>query len=152
MNFQEWEQGVSEVVRSDALWKMRVYRLALFLQEVCWHDCAQLQNQAVMAAVAAQLYRAIGSIGANVAEGYSRNSGKDRARMYEYALGSARESRHWYMSAKFVLSPQVLQHRLDVLSEVIRLLLTIIPAQIGHNLHESATEYTVSKASDPQID
>ncbi len=38
----------------------------------------------------------VGSIRANIAEGYSRGTGKDRARFYEYALGSARESRDWY--------------------------------------------------------
>lgn len=146
MNFQEREQGVSESIRGDALWKMRVYRLALFLHEVAWHDCTRLQNQPVTVAVAGQLYRAVGSIGANVAEGYSRHSGKDRARMYEYALGSARESRHWYASAKFVLSPEVLQHRLDILTEIIRLLLTMIPDQIGHSLREQPAEYTTDDA------
>ncbi|MFN8404533.1 MAG: four helix bundle protein [Anaerolineales bacterium] len=38
-------------------------------------------------------YEAVGSVGANISEGYSRSSGKDRARFYEYALGPARESR-----------------------------------------------------------
>ena len=46
--------------------------------------------------LADQLYRSLGSIGANLAEGYSRGTGKDRAHFYEYALGSARESRDWY--------------------------------------------------------
>jgi four helix bundle protein len=47
-----------------------------------------------------QLYEAVGSVSANLAEGYSRGTGKDRARFYEYALGSARESRDWYFKAR----------------------------------------------------
>ncbi|MFQ5594528.1 MAG: four helix bundle protein, partial [Anaerolineae bacterium] len=43
-----------------------------------------------------QLYRALVSISSNIAEGYSRGTGKGRAQFYEYALGSARESRDWY--------------------------------------------------------
>jgi len=35
-----------------------------------------------------QLYRSLGSISANLAEGYSRGTGKDRAHFYEYALSS----------------------------------------------------------------
>ena len=36
-----------------------------------------------------QLYSAVGSIEANIADGYSRSSGKDRCRFFEYALSSA---------------------------------------------------------------
>ena len=43
--------------------------------------------------VADQLFRAVGSVHANISEGYSRQSGKDQARFYEYALGSDREAR-----------------------------------------------------------
>ena len=76
-----------------------------------------------------QLYRAVGSIGANIAEGYSRSTGKDRARFFEYALGSARESRDWYYKSRHVLSEDVLQHRLGYLTEIVRLLITMIPQQ-----------------------
>lgn len=46
-----------------------------------------------------QLVRAVGSIAANVAEGYSRTGTADRRKFYEYALGSAREAEVWYATA-----------------------------------------------------
>lgn len=94
--------------------------------------------------MADQLYRAVGSIGANIAEGYSRGTGKDRARFYEYALGSARESRDWYFKGRYVLREEVVQHRLSFMTEITRLLLTIIPQQRGGEIREPDFPYEVS--------
>jgi four helix bundle protein len=88
-----------------------------------------------------QLYRALGSISANLAEGYSRGTGKDRARFYEYSLGSARESRDWYYKGRHILGEAVVQHRLQLLTEVIRLLLTMVPQQRGRTLREDSIPY-----------
>ena len=96
MNYRDWEAGVPESIRGDSLWKMKAYRLALFLGDVGWHDVPELIRDKRTVALSDQLYRAWGSISANLAEGYSRGTGKDRARFYEYSLGSARESRDWY--------------------------------------------------------
>ena len=82
-----------------------------------------------MTGLADQLYRSLGSISANLAEGYSRGTGRDRARFYEYALGSARESRDWTFKARHVLGEAVFHHRLQLLTRVIQLLLTMIPQQ-----------------------
>lgn len=87
------------------------------------------------------LYRSVGSVSANIAEGYSRGTGKDRARFYEYALGSARESRDWYFKARHILGNEVVTHRLSLLTEVIRLLLTMTPQQRGRILHETQAQY-----------
>jgi four helix bundle protein len=78
MNYSEWEQDVPADIRGDGLWKMEVYRLALFLSDLAWHDATKLAQDRRTLGLSDQLYRAIGSIGANVAEGYSRSSGKDR--------------------------------------------------------------------------
>ncbi len=91
--------------------------------------------------LADQLYRSLGSIGTNIAEGYSRSTGRDRARFYEYALGSARESRDWYFKSRHILDETVIRHRLDLLTEVIRLLLTMVPQQRGHVLREEDVVY-----------
>jgi hypothetical protein len=80
------------------------------------------------------LYRSLGSISANLAEGYSRGTGKDRARFYEYALGSARESRDWYFKARHILGDTIAQHRMQLLSEIIRLVLTMIPQQRSYSM------------------
>jgi hypothetical protein len=87
------------------------------------------------------LYRALGSVGANLAEGYSRGTGRDRARFYEYALGSARESQDWYFKGRHVLGEAIVSHRLQLLTEIVRLLLTMIPQQRGRTLREAGTPY-----------
>jgi four helix bundle protein len=120
---------------------MQVYRFAVFAGDLAWQDVSRLIKDRRMVSVADQLYRAIGSIGANVAEGYSRRSGKDQARFYEYALGSAREARGWYYQSRHVLSEVVSTHRIKLLTQITRLLLTIIPAERGYKLREEPTLY-----------
>jgi four helix bundle protein len=108
---------------------MRAYRLALFAADVGWFDVTKLMQDRRTVELSDQLYRALGSISANLAEGYSRGSGRDRARFYEYALGSARESRDWYYKGRHILGERVIEHQLNLLTEVIRLLLTMVPQQ-----------------------
>lgn len=129
MTYEQWEQGVPKEIREDSLWRMEAYRLGLFLSDLAWHDTAQLIKERRMYATSDQLYRAVGSISANLAEGYSRGTGKDRARFYEYALGSARESRDWYYKARHVLATTVIAHRLSLATQIIKLALTMVPQQ-----------------------
>jgi len=77
----------------------------------------------------AGLYQAVTSISANIAEGYGRQSGRDRARFYEYALGSTREALVRYRAARGKLSEDLVRHRIAVLIELRQLLLVIAPAQ-----------------------
>ena len=129
MNYEEWEAGVPAEICGDALWKIKAYRLALFVADVGWHDVTKLMRDRRTRALSDQLYRALGSVGANLAEGYSRGTGRDRARFYEYALGSARESRDWYYKGRHVLDEAVVQHRIKLLTRIIQLLLVMIPRQ-----------------------
>jgi four helix bundle protein len=140
-SYKEWEESVPEAVKGDSLWRVEAYRLALFLAEIGWFDVTKLVGDRRTLGLSGQLYRSLGSISANIAEGYSRGTGKDRARFYEYALGSARESRDWYYKARHLLGDSVTNHRLALLTQVIRLLLTMIPQQRGRTLREDHTEY-----------
>ena len=38
MSFDEWEKTVPETFKADTLWKMKAYRLALYLSDLCWQD------------------------------------------------------------------------------------------------------------------
>ncbi|MGC1375461.1 MAG: four helix bundle protein [Anaerolineales bacterium] len=143
MNYQEWEAEVPETIKADALWKMAVYRYSLFLCDLGWHDVTKLQQDRRTIEVSDQLYRSLGSISANIAEGYSRGTGKDRARFYEYALGSARESRNWYFVARHILGKTVADHRMQLTTEIICLLLTIVPHERGRMLKEEQAIYKV---------
>ncbi len=122
---------------------MEVYRLALFANDLAWPDACRLSQNHSLIGLSDQLYRATGSISANIAEGYSRQSGKDQARFYEYALGSARESRTWYYQGRHGLTDPVSQHRIKLLTSIIRLLLTMIPAERGYKLAEPRESYQI---------
>jgi four helix bundle protein len=89
-------------------------------------DCSRLAKNWTTRSVAGQLYRSIGSIAANLAEGYSRSSGKDRVRLLEYALGSARESLVWYNLGRGYL-PNGIDAQEQRLIRICQLLLATIP-------------------------
>ena len=141
VNYQEWEKTVPQAIKGDTLWRVEAYRLALYAAELGWLDVTKLLRDRRTLGLADQLCRALGSIGANVAEGYSRGTGKDRARFYEYALGSARESRDWYYKGRHVLGQEITDHRLDVLTQIVRLLLAMVPQQRGGVLHDERLPY-----------
>ncbi len=141
MEYEEWEKTVPLVIRADSLWQVKAYRLATFLADLGWPDVTKLMSDRRTMGLADQLYRSLGSIGTDIAEGYSRGTGRDRARFYEYALGSARESRDWYYKGRHVLGETITLRRLDLLAEVIRLLLTMVPQQRGSGLREDDVVY-----------
>ena len=129
VTFAAWEAAPPAEVQQDPLWRMKVYRLAVFVSDCGVADAQRLARSPAFVGVADQLLRAAGSVGANVAEGYSRSSGRDRVRLFEYALGSARESLHWYRIAAAALGPSEFASRIDALTEIRRLLLAIIPRE-----------------------
>lgn len=119
---------ISHETSNDPLYRMRAFSLAADLLAIAWHDAKAVSAEPVCSQNAAQLYAAVNSITANIAEGYSRSSGKDRARFFEYALGSVRESMSWYQGARPVLGEAV-RARLDTLEEIRRMLIAIIPRE-----------------------
>ena len=115
---------------NDPLERMTVNQLATTLVPDCFKDCEKLVAHPVTVEIGPQLYASVGSIIVHIAEGYSRSSGADRVRFYEYALGSVRESMKWYRSGEPVLGPECATDRLDRLEEMRRLLLAIIHASV----------------------
>ena len=150
MNYNEWLKSVPETITGDLLWKVAGYRFALFSADIGWHDVTRLMRDQRTVALSGQLYRALGSIGANLSEGYSRGSGKDRARFYEYALGSAREGRTWYYDGRHILRDVILDHRLNFLTQIVRLLLQMVPDQRGYLIEEESLPYVASADSTPK--
>jgi four helix bundle protein len=149
MNYDEWLKAVPAPITGDALWKVEAYRLALFATDIGWSDVTRLAADRRTLDLSNQLYRSLGSIGANISEGYSRGTGRDRARFYEYGLGSSRESRGWYYNGRYVLGEKVTEHRLSLHTQIVRLLLTMVPEQRGSLLHEEAPPYrTAIEAAD----
>jgi four helix bundle protein len=108
---------------------MRAFRLACYAAEMAWPDAEALLAHPLTREMAPQLMSALSSIRVNLAEGYSRSAGRDRARIFEYGLGSVRESREWYRQGVPVLGADLVTARCDVLDEITRMLLAIIPRE-----------------------
>ena len=142
-SYAEWESAVPDEIRGDSVWQVRAYRFELFLADLAWHDAGRLMSDKRSLGIVDQLVRAVGSISANIEEGYSKGTGRDRARFYEYALGSARESRGCYCKGRHVLGEPIVSHRMQLLTEVIKLLLTMVPDQRHFRLREEASRYRV---------
>ncbi len=144
MTFREWLQSIPGEITTDSLWRVEAYRLAMFAAELGWYDVSKLMRDRRTISLADQLYAALGSVSANLAEGYSRGTGRDRARFYEYSLGSARESRDHYYRARHLLGHEVFLHRLNLLTQITKLLLTMIPDQRKMTLRENEIPYLES--------
>ena len=109
-----------------AVGSTQAYQIARRIADLSWDDTDVMMRDPRLRDVSPQLYRAVTSIAANIAEGYARRSRADRIRYYEYALGSVQESIAWYESAARVLTSEVLGARSADLVSIRRLLLTMI--------------------------
>jgi len=147
MNYAEWIETVPSQITNDPIWKLEVYRLALFADDLGWQDVQKLSKEKLMFSVADQLHRSLGSISANLTEGYSRSKGLDRARFIEIALGSARESRDWYYKSHHVLPADVVKHRIELITKIISMLAPMISHQRRNALREEQAEYNTLQPS-----
>jgi len=130
MTYKEWLEGVPPCIRNGPVWKSQVYPKALFLFDLTWSDCERLMRDSRGRVVARQLIRSVGSISANIEEGFGRGiGGKQYIYFLKVALGSAREAQGWYYRGRRLLPPEVLSHRLALLEEIISLLVTMIRGQ-----------------------
>lgn len=128
---------VDQLDAGDPLRRMAAYRLALELVSEAWDDAQKVRAHPTTSFIASQLYRAASSVGANIAEGYSRSSSRDRVRLFEYALGSARECRFWYHASRFVLEPAEYEKRSFTLTRICKILLVAIPRERGREIRKS---------------
>ena len=122
--FVEWAKRADEARTGDPLWTLQAYRLGLYAIACLTFD-RHANTQLNKAAALDQLTRAVGSIPANIAEGYSRASVADRSRFYEYALGSTREAIAWYDTLQIELGDTITS-RQATLVQIRRLLLTTL--------------------------
>lgn len=115
-------RSTAALFERDPLSRVHVHGRALTASRFAWRDAVRLHAHPLTRRMASQLYEAVGSIGANLAEGYSRGYVADRARFLEYAVGSAREAREWYVRGGGVLGREVVHERVRRLNIVIALL------------------------------
>lgn len=143
MNYQEWQKSVPEDITQDPLWNLEVYRLGLFVADIGWEDVVILNKNIITRDTADQIIRSLNSISANIAEGYSRSTGKDRARYFEYSLGEAREARDRYFKTRRVLKPEVVLHRIKLLTQIIKILSVFVVTQRKQGIREEKGSYMV---------
>ena len=116
-------------ITTDTIWRTPAYRLALFVMSTAQADVPRLPVNRSTRPHVDQLLRAVSAISADLDEGYSRSSGRERAHYYEYAVGSAREARGWYYKCAAAFAPEVVAARLARLSRIIRILTAVIPRE-----------------------
>jgi len=135
----DWEKTIDAARTGDPLWTVQAYRISVYA--IACHNFDRIHNAALMNAPAFdQLTRAIGSVAANIAEGYSRSSVLDRMRFYGYALGSAREAIAWYDTTAAELG-DTSTARQAMLIQIRRLLLTTV-----RNARPDVTTLTTPRA------
>ena len=100
MRYEEWQAGVHNDIKGDSLWKLEVYRLGLFISDIAWQDALELNKNHLTRGIADQLYRAVCSISANIAEGYKKKGKADKARLMNIAQGSIGECQYYLILAK----------------------------------------------------
>jgi four helix bundle protein len=142
-----WEQTVPDELKSDVLWRAAAYRLATFAADYVWPDIGKLAEDVRTSAVAPQLFKAVGSIGANYTEAYSRGTDRDRCRIYEYGLGSAREARDWTYKGRHVIGKERTANLLSLLTRIIQLMTVTIVRERSRNSRLGATPRRRSDAS-----
>ncbi len=130
--FEAWQKTVHPSIRSDSLWNFKVYSKTLFAYDLAWDDCEYLLKDVRGRKVAEQLIRSVGSISANIEEGYGRGYGRDYAYRLRIALGEARESRGWYWKGRKLIPPEFLTHRLNLLNEIVSMLPPVITKQSNY--------------------
>ena len=124
--FASWEKITPRELVGDPIWRLPAYRLSRYLALRVEDDANAVRCD--NAYVADQLQRAVDSIRVNISEGYGRLHGRERARFYEFALGSAREARDWYIRSERYLK-EIAHSRAMLLARVIKILTVAIPQE-----------------------
>jgi len=98
------------------------YQEAMDLWDYTWSDSDKLMKDLRGKEIARQVTRSVGSISANIEEGYGRGFGKEYPRFLKIARGSAQESRGWYLRSKSLLEEKTIDHRVRTLDKIIAML------------------------------
>ena len=104
--------------RKDKLDELQFYQDAMALWDDCWEDCDILMKDPRGRELAKQLTNAVGSVCANIEEGYGRGFGKEYPHFLRISRGSARESKGHYLRSKFLLPKSTIEDRVERLESI----------------------------------
>ncbi len=137
LSFDEWQKTVLERLRKDPLWESQYYRLAMYLYDLVWDDCEILRKDYRGREIVGQLIRSAGGICANIEEAYGRGVGTaDYLRILKIDIGEIRETQGWYIRSHRILPPELLEHRLSVINQVLSLVISTLNSH-RRNLRKS---------------
>ena len=98
---------------------LELYQIAVKLWDLCWEDTGKFYHDPRGKEITGQLIRSVGSISANIEEGYGRGSSKNYANFLTYSRGSAQEARGWYRKSKFLMNQSDIDSRVADLELII---------------------------------
>jgi len=127
MSYEEWTKSVPERLIKDPLWASAYYRFDMYLYDLAWLDSVILQRDFRGRELVSQLIRSTGGLCANVEEAYGRGVGTaDYIRILRIALGEAREAQGWYLRSRHILPADLVERRLEIITQIISLLVKTI--------------------------
>ncbi len=106
----------------DRLDEVKFYQMSLELWDEFWNDSEVMINDIRGRELVKQLTRSVGSISANIEEGYGRGYGKEYPQYLRTSRGSARESKGWYIKSKRLLSKEIIEVRIEKLDSIIAMI------------------------------
>ena len=121
-----WEKSQPDAITKDPIWTLNCYREALFLVALAQQDIGRVEKRDPFAKAKAQLLTSVGSVAANIAEGYGRMTVADRTRFLNYALGSTREAMTWYQVVATAAQCTALEDRINRLARIRRMILGLL--------------------------
>ena len=128
----EWAvANVPEAMRNDPIWRLPANRYSLFLGDqllAAADDMRRVQTRRTVN----QLLDAAQSISSNIAEGYSRTGGPERAKFFEYANSSARETRDWLFKVRRAFNSATLSALVTLVTRIMKILTAVIPREREH--------------------
>src|SRR5438128_1219309 len=110
----------------DKLDDFKAYQKACQLFELAADDFEPLARNPALVRLVSQQIAAADSVGANMEEGFGRESKKEFALFLGYARGSTREVRGRYERCARWLPPDVVSSRVALCSEIIAILIRTI--------------------------
>jgi four helix bundle protein len=121
-----WERTRSRAITSDTIWKLDVYRAALFLIHCAREDIRSIPSLRPADELADQLLTAAASVSAHIGESYGRWGAADQLKFLGYALGSLRECVSWYEGSRDRLASAIVDEREALIARTRALLLGYI--------------------------
>ena len=124
---------------------LTVYRRAI--EFVAWSSQLCQSNSGVSGEIQSQFKRAFISIPLNIAEGSGKQTGKDQARFYDIARGSALECGACLdvLVAMKIASPSEIQAGKSFLIEIVAMLTALARSVAGERLSEESQDYLTSQ-------